>query len=161
MSWAGTAPELLNLPSKLLGLAPLKPELLVWWSWLTQSGLSMWVEWVRIYCKIPYKYIHGKQSVSGKLGVLLRNTDPQYLSFDITVFWPERQIIYQDTEHVLCLWFGKEIVQSLLLNCETPKGTQEQLCRVTPHLICFAHWEDKDWVYNTLEEAAWSSRGHS
>lgn len=44
-------------------------------------------------CKIPYKYIHGKQSVSGKVGVLLRNTAPQYLSFDMPVSGAERQII--------------------------------------------------------------------
>jgi len=33
--------------------------------------------------QIPHKYIHGKQTVRWKVGMLLRNTVPQYLSFDI------------------------------------------------------------------------------
>lgn len=102
---------------------------LVWWSWLTPSGLSVWAEWVHIYCEIPHKYIHGKQSVSGKDGVLLRNSSP------VSLLW-YRCVWGWKANHTPGYWALTSTSVSLSsCNCKAPKGMQEQPWRVTSAII--------------------------
>ena len=135
----------------------------------------MWVAWVHIYCKIPYKY-HGKQSVSGKVGVLLRNTAPQYLSFDIPVSRLKGKLYTKTLNLFSSFYFNKEVGQFLLLQLQNTQTDTEtaleghttgssnlyhgtscgqkqkgkstglgQPSSRTPP--CVAHWTDEGWDY--------------
>lgn len=111
---------------------------LVWWSWLTQSGLSMWVEWVHIYRKIPHKYIYGKQSVSGKVGdVAEKHSSPVSLLWYPCVWgWKANRTPRYWRWTLTCI--SVSLGSPCYCNCKAPKGMQEQPWRVTPqvHLTC-------------------------
>lgn len=66
--------------------------------------------------------------------MLLRNTAPQYLSFDISVSGAERQITHRDSEAGFLTSISVRLGSSCYCNCKAPKGMQEQPWMVTPQV---------------------------